>query len=219
MPLSNAEKQARWRKRNVIVLTAGPFEIVQRLVAMEDQVTLRLIVALLNKHLNPGKDRCRFVKDDGGRSRSGIVGGSEGDDTRDCAARAIAIATERSYREVHDALTAATVRHVAMAKEGWGKAARSKGRVSLRLLHRDHGVSREILAPIWSRSAGNIPRPGSYHGTKGSTCVPTSAARTADRGSAPARLHRHRRRHPRHARLQRCRPSPHPGLLVGDLRC
>jgi hypothetical protein len=36
---------------------------------------------------------------------------------------------------------------VGTAKEGWGKAARSKGRVSLRLLHADYGVPREIIGP------------------------------------------------------------------------
>jgi hypothetical protein len=62
MPLSNAEKQARWRKRNVIVLTASPFVIVRQLMAMEDQVSLRLIVTLLYQQLNPKDGRCRFVK-------------------------------------------------------------------------------------------------------------------------------------------------------------
>jgi hypothetical protein len=64
------------------------------------------------------------LKDDGGRSRSGIARGGAKDEVGDCVARAIAIATERPYREVHDALTAATVRHVPTAKEGWGKVAR-----------------------------------------------------------------------------------------------
>jgi hypothetical protein len=146
MPLSNAEKQARWRKRNVIVLTASPFEIVRRLVAMEDQVSLRLIVALLNKHLKPGNDRCQFVKDDGGRSRSGVAYGHKGDDTRDCVARAIAIATEKPYREVHDALTAAAVRHAATAKSDWGREVRRRG-ASVRLLHADYGVHHEISGP------------------------------------------------------------------------
>ena len=41
----------------------------------------------------------------------------------------------------------ATVRHVATARQVWGKAAKRKGRVSLALLHADHGVPREIIAP------------------------------------------------------------------------
>jgi hypothetical protein len=64
----------------------------------EDRVKLPLIVALLNQQLNPKDGRCRFVKDDGGRARSGIACGHKGDDTRDCVARAIAIATEKPYR-------------------------------------------------------------------------------------------------------------------------
>jgi hypothetical protein len=91
---------------------------------MEDQVKLALIVALLNKHLKPGNDRCRFVKDDGGRSRSGIARGRKGDGTGDCVARAIAIATEKPYREVHDALTVATVRHAVALHVDQGAAAR-----------------------------------------------------------------------------------------------
>ena len=43
----------------------------------------------------------RFVYDDGGRAAAGLNG-----ITGDCACRAIAIATGKSYREVHDGLNA-----------------------------------------------------------------------------------------------------------------
>jgi hypothetical protein len=147
MPLSNAEVQARWRKRNLIALTAEANEIVDRLVAMEDQEKLVLIVALLNARLNPHHGRCKFVKDDGGRSRSGIARGGKGDEAGDCVVRAIAIAAQKPYREVHDAITAASVRFVADAKEGWGKQARRRSGVSLSLLHADRGVHPDISGP------------------------------------------------------------------------
>jgi hypothetical protein len=147
MPLTNAQVQARWRKRNVITLTAPVQEIVGRLVAMEDRAKLALIVALLNAELKPNNDpRCKWVKDDGGRGQSGIAYGHKGDDTRDCVARSIAIATQKPYREVNDALTAATVRHVANAKEGWGMAARRSSRV-VHLLDADNGVHYEVSGP------------------------------------------------------------------------
>jgi hypothetical protein len=44
-------------------------------------------------------------------------------------------------------LTAATVRYVAAAKEGWGKLAKRRGRASLALLHAHHGVAAEISGP------------------------------------------------------------------------
>jgi hypothetical protein len=87
MPLSNAEKQARWGKRNLIALTDPVQEIVHRLVTMEDRVKLALIVAFLNQQLNPKDGRCRFVKDDGGRSRSGIARGGAKDEVGDCVAQ------------------------------------------------------------------------------------------------------------------------------------
>src|SRR5262249_25544907 len=101
MALTNAEKQARWRKRNLIALTANAREIARRLATMDDQVKLAQIVGLLNKQLNPKDGRCRWVKDDGGRGGSGIPRGRKGE-IGDCVARAIAIATQKPYREVHD---------------------------------------------------------------------------------------------------------------------
>jgi hypothetical protein len=169
MPLSNAEKQRRWRRR-LISLTDDPFEIASRLIGMEDQGALLLIFTLLNKHLNPVKDgRCKFVRDDGGRSRSGIARGGKGDDVGDCAVRAIAIATQRPYREVWNELTGAAVRHVANAKRGWGKRARRRSGVSLSLLHADHGNDPEVYGPYletlgWRfKSTKDLPRGKGLH--------------------------------------------------------
>src|SRR5262245_24635404 len=103
MALTNAEKQARWRRRNLIPLTADAREIVRRLETMDDQGKFAQIVGLLNERLNPKDGRCRWVYDDGGRHGSGISRGRK-DEVGDCVARAIAIATEKPYREVHDAL-------------------------------------------------------------------------------------------------------------------
>jgi hypothetical protein len=143
MPLTNAEKQARFRNRNVITLTANAHEIAHRLLAMDDKVKLALIAAILDRKLHPPQDgRCRFVKDDGGRTQSGIArGGRNGrigqnaaaGDVRDCAPRAIAIAAGKPYREVHDALIAAAVRYAAAGGE-----ARRKG--GYRAFHADYGV-------------------------------------------------------------------------------
>jgi len=56
-----------------------------------------------------------LVYDDGGRRAAGFRG-----DTRDCVTRAIAIATERDYRDVYDALNVA-----AQAKRGAAGSART----------------------------------------------------------------------------------------------
>jgi hypothetical protein len=146
MALSNAEKQRRWQKRNLLSLTWDAREIIRKLTAMDDQVKLAQIVAGLNAKLNPKDGRCRWVKDDGGRRRSGIARGSRRDETSDCVARAIAIATEKPYREVHDALTAAKVRHVAAGGDGdWARWARR--RKGARTFHADYGVADEVYGP------------------------------------------------------------------------
>jgi hypothetical protein len=147
MALSNAEKQRRYRNRNLVSLTAGPHEIVRKLTAMDDRVKLALIVTLLNQQLNPKDGRCRFVKDDGGRSRSGIARGSRKDETGDCVTRAIAIATEKPYREVHDALIGAAVRHAMTGKTSWAKWARGRRR-TVSIFHADHGAHAEVYNPL-----------------------------------------------------------------------
>jgi hypothetical protein len=166
MALTNAEKQARWRKRNVIVLTADAGEIARRLATMDDQAKLALIVGFLNKRLNPKDGRCRWVKDDGGRRGSGIPRGCK-DEVGDCVARAIAIATQKPYREVHDALTVAKVRDVAAGKSAWTRRARRKGGVHA--FHADHGVPDEASAPYleslgWRyTSTKDLPRGRGIH--------------------------------------------------------
>jgi hypothetical protein len=57
MALTNAEKQRRWRARNVIVLTAGAREIARRLAAMDDQDKLAQVVRLLSERHSPGDGR------------------------------------------------------------------------------------------------------------------------------------------------------------------
>jgi hypothetical protein len=54
MTLTNAEKQARWRLRNQIVLTDPAADIAEKLMAMADQAKLRAVASLVNDHLrNP----------------------------------------------------------------------------------------------------------------------------------------------------------------------
>ena len=79
MALSNVEKQRRWRERNMISLTWDARDIVRKLATMDDPVKLAQIVGLLNARLNPKDGRLRFVKDDGGRSKSGIARGNKRD--------------------------------------------------------------------------------------------------------------------------------------------
>jgi hypothetical protein len=51
MALTNAEKQARFRERNTVLLTAGPAEIADKL-AMMNKKKLRKIYNRLGGHLN-----------------------------------------------------------------------------------------------------------------------------------------------------------------------
>jgi len=145
MALSNAEKQRRWQKRNLLSLTWDAREIIRKLATMDDQIKLAQIVAGLNARLKPTDGRCRWVKDDGGRRRSDIARSGSADGTGDCVARAIAIATRKPYREVHDALTVAKVRDVAAGSDAWARRARRKGGVHA--FHADHGVSDAVYGP------------------------------------------------------------------------
>jgi hypothetical protein len=167
MALTNAEKQARWRERNTIVLTADAREIARKLAAMDDQAKLTQIVRLLNEGRNPTDGRCRWGKDDGGRKGSGIARTGRKDAAGDCVARAIAIATQKPYREVADALIAAKVRDVATSNEGWAKHARRKG--GIRFFHADHGVHTRVSRPYlkalgWKyTSTKELPRGKGMH--------------------------------------------------------
>ena len=51
MSLTNAEKQRRYRDRNVVVLTGDAATIAEQLIGMSDQKKLRKIAALIKDHL------------------------------------------------------------------------------------------------------------------------------------------------------------------------
>jgi hypothetical protein len=51
MALTNAEKQALWRKRYQIVLTRCAEEIAAKLIGMKDQAKLRKIYKFVGNHL------------------------------------------------------------------------------------------------------------------------------------------------------------------------
>jgi hypothetical protein len=148
MPLTSAEKQARYRDRNVLLLTADAHAIAEKLIGMEDQAKLVEIVALLKGRLEPTDGRCRWVKDDGGRRGSGIARSpSRKDGTGDCVVRAITIATGKPYREVHDAITVAKVRRIYAGGDGdaYDRWARRRGGV--RAFDPDHGCSDKAYGP------------------------------------------------------------------------
>ena len=52
MPLTNAQKQERWRTRNQVVLTDPAKRIAAKLIAMDDEAKLRKISSYVNDHLN-----------------------------------------------------------------------------------------------------------------------------------------------------------------------
>jgi hypothetical protein len=57
MPLTNAEKQQRWRDRNMVVLTADARDIAEKLIEMGDQAKLRKVARYVNDHLrHPDRD-------------------------------------------------------------------------------------------------------------------------------------------------------------------
>jgi hypothetical protein len=47
---TNAQKQARFRKRNVLILTGSAEHIAKKLLGMADQDKLRKVYRLLGKH-------------------------------------------------------------------------------------------------------------------------------------------------------------------------
>jgi predicted secreted protein len=51
MGLTNAQKQQRWRDRNVVVLTGNAATIAERLIEMSDHKKLKKIAAFINDHL------------------------------------------------------------------------------------------------------------------------------------------------------------------------
>ena len=75
MALSNAQKQARWRERNVAVLTTDAREIASQLIAMEDQAKLKKIAAYINDHLkHPDRDQTERLIALGFMGMSGLNG-------------------------------------------------------------------------------------------------------------------------------------------------
>jgi hypothetical protein len=148
MPLTSAEKQARYRERNIVLLTASADDIARKLLGMEDQIKVLQVFGLLRNQLAPTDGRCRWVKDDGGRSTSGIArSAGRKDKTGDCVVRAIAIATRTPYREVHDKLTVAKVRHIYAGggDDYWDRRIRRRGGV--RYFDPDHGSRHEEYHP------------------------------------------------------------------------
>jgi hypothetical protein len=186
MPLTSAEKQARYRARNVVLLTAPAHAIADKLMEMEDQAKLMQIAALLKGRLDLTDGRCRWVKDDGGRRGSGIArAAGRKNEVGDCVARAIAIATGKPYREVHDALTVATVRHIYAGGDSetpaWSRWARRRGGV--RAFDPDHGCHDGAYGP-YLKSLG-----WSYTSTKGQKVH--LRADDLPRGRLIVSMHRH----------------------------
>jgi predicted secreted protein len=64
MSMTNAEKQQRWRDRNLVVLTDSALDIAEKLIEMDDQAKLRKVTAFLNDHLrNPNRTRTLVFPD------------------------------------------------------------------------------------------------------------------------------------------------------------
>ena len=100
-----------------------------------------LLAGMVPSAAKTGDGRCRWVKDDGGRRRAGFGSTAVGD----CVARAIAIATEKDYREVHDALVVRNVEYAKWDDSAYGKWIRRRGGV--RAFDADHGCSKEAYGP------------------------------------------------------------------------
>jgi hypothetical protein len=148
VPLTSAEKQARYRIRNVVLLTADARAIADKLMEIEDRAKLIQVASILKNRLDPTDGRLKWVKDDGGRRTSGIArAAGRKNEVGDCVTRAIAIASGKPYREVHDALTLATLRHVYAGGDGgyWSKHDRRRGGV--RAFDPDHGCSDGVYGP------------------------------------------------------------------------
>src|SRR5262245_6146361 len=116
--------------------------------------------------MSPIEDgRCGWVKDDGGRSKSGVPGADK--EVGDCVARAIAIATQRPYREVHNALVVGQVHHARTDNSPYGKWVRRKGRLSH--FDADHGCADKVYGPYleslgWKfTSTKELPRGKGVH--------------------------------------------------------
>ena len=116
--------------------------------------------------MSPIEDgRCGWIKDDGGRSKSGVPGADK--EVGDCVARAIAIATQRPYREVHDVLVVGQVHHARTDNGPYGRWLRRKGRLSH--FDADHGCADKVYGPYleslgWKfTSTKELPRGKGVH--------------------------------------------------------
>src|SRR5262249_50792450 len=123
-------------------------------MGMEDQAKLIQVVALLKNRLDPTDGRCRWVKDDGGRQKSGIArSAGRKDAVGDCVTRAIAIATGKPYREGHAAITVAKVQHVYAGGDYWSRQYKRRG--GIRAIDPDHGCRDEAYGPYLKTQGWN----------------------------------------------------------------
>lgn len=75
MALTNAQKQARWRERNVVKLTDPAMEIAEMLIEMDDQAKLRKVAKFINDHLkHPDRTLQERMIARGGASMMGLNG-------------------------------------------------------------------------------------------------------------------------------------------------
>jgi len=155
-------EEARLERAIKVVITAlgkaGTDERAGIIVRLLSPIGMTAVVA------KAGNGLCRFVKDDGGRSKSGVPGADR--KVGDCVARAIAIATQKPYREVHNALVVGTVDHVITDTSEHGKWVRRKGGV--RYFDVDHGCDDKVYGRYleslgWKFTATPSRGPGKVH--------------------------------------------------------
>jgi hypothetical protein len=87
-------------------------------------------------------ERCPFVRDDGGRSESGVPRADKG--AGDCVARSIAIATGKPYAEVYEGLKAGHARWKKRLRPGsiWHGYEQRRRKEEV-----EHGCSEKVYAP------------------------------------------------------------------------
>jgi len=77
MALSNAQKQARWRAHNVLVLTSSAATIAEMLIEMPDQAKLRSIARKISAHLARNRKLTRKEKHNAANFRTNKRGWRE----------------------------------------------------------------------------------------------------------------------------------------------
>ncbi|KRQ03093.1 hypothetical protein [Bradyrhizobium manausense] len=90
MALTNAEKQARWRDKNVIKLTDHAVDIAEKLIEMDDQKKLAKLAKFINDHLKH-PDRTAFQR----RAARGQEGMEHADGRRYTKAELMAVSSWR----------------------------------------------------------------------------------------------------------------------------